>query len=127
MKSIIPILILLATTAVGFAAEPERPRFQQATEFLEWADKKLAADDYEALIQAQANAKDTHPTMLEYIKKLDSELGETKLTKIFEGRDFPKDAAKFKLGGCCMELKHCHIDFEKTGDGWQVARIYHCR
>jgi hypothetical protein len=127
MKSNIPMLILLATTAAGIAAEPEWPRFQQVAEFLEWADENLAADDYDALINAQANAKDKRPTILAYIKKLDLELGETKITKIFEGREFPKDATKFKLGGCCMELKHCHIDFEKAGYGWQVARIYYCR
>lgn len=121
------MLFLLAMSTASYAAGEMRPRFNQVSDFLTWADNKLATDDYEALIKAQALAKDTQQTRLAYVKKLDLDLGESKLAKVFEGRQFPKDGTTFKLGGCCMELKHCHIDFEKNGESWQIKRIYQCR
>lgn len=127
MKINIPMLFLVAMPTVGFADEEAQPRFHNVAEFLTWADKKLVADDYEALIKAQSDAKDSETTRLASVKKLDSDLGEAKLAKVFEGREFPKDATTFKLGGCCMELKHCHIDFEKDGKSWKIARIWQCR
>lgn len=113
--------------ATAFAAGAAPPRFHHVAEFLTWADKKLAADDYEALITAQADAKDTRQTQLAYVKRLDADLGETKLAKVFEGREFPKDTATFKLGGHKKELGHCHIDFVKEGGSWRIIRIWQCR
>jgi len=127
MKTCISALFLIVLPASVFAAEEARPRFQQIAAFLTWADKNLAADNYETLITAQVDAKDTRETKLAYVKQLDVELGKAKLAKIFEGREFPKEATTFTLGGHEKELGHCHIDFLKKDDAWQVARIWHCR
>ncbi len=127
MKTQMSVLFLLIMPTLAFAGEEARPRFHRVADFLTWADKKLAADDYEALIKAQADAKDTQTTKLAYVKQLDSDLGEAKLAKVFEGREFPKNTATFKLGGHQMELGHCHIDFVKDGDSWQITRIWQCR
>ena len=127
MKTYISMLFLLMMPTAAFAGEETRPRFHRVAEFLTWADKKLAADDYDALITAQADTKETRPTQLAYIKQLDADLGEATLAKIFAGREFPKDAATFKLGGHQKELGCCHIDFVKEGDSWKVTRIWQCR
>lgn len=124
MKPHIPALFLLLTPIAAFAAEEARPRFHRVADFLAWADKQLAADDYAALIAAQS---DSSPSQLESIKKLDAELGKSTLAKVFAGREFPKDATTFKLGGHQKELGHCHIDFAKAGDAWHITRIWQCR
>ncbi len=127
MKTYISVLFLFIMPTVSFSVEEARPRFAHVADFLTWADKKLAANDYEALVKAQADAKDPKPTQLTYVKQLDADLGESKLAKVFEGREFPKDATTFKLGGHQKELGHCHIDFVKDGESWQIARIWQCR
>ena len=127
MKTWIAALVALIIPATTFAAEEAAPRFHHVAEFLIWADKKLAADDYEAMVKAQAHAKDPQSTQLLYVKQLDADLGESKLVKVFEGREFPKDATTFKLGGHQKELGHCHIDFVKDGESWQITRIWQCR
>ncbi len=127
MKTRISLLLLLMMPTAALAGEEARPRFHRLADFLTWADKKLTADDYETLITAQADAKDTPSTKLASIKKLDADLGEAKLAKVFVGRDFPKDASTFKLGGHDKELGHCHIDFVKDGVSWQITRIWQCR
>ena len=113
--------------ATAFALEETEPHFHHVADFLAWADKNLAADDYEALISAQIDAKDTHQTKLAYVKQLDTDLGKGKLAKIFVGREFPKDATTFKLGGHMKELGCCHIDFLKKGDSWKIVSIWQCR
>ncbi|MES2923265.1 MAG: hypothetical protein V4819_17040 [Verrucomicrobiota bacterium] len=127
MKIWISIVLTLITSTAAFAAGESPPRFHHVADFLTWADKKLSAHDYEALITAQADAKDPTQTQLAYVKQLDADLGEAKLAKVFEGREFPKDAVSFKLGGHHKELAHCHIDFVKEGDSWKIARIWQCR
>jgi len=127
MKTCISALFLLGMPTAAIAGEETRPRFHHVADFLTWADKKLATDDYEALVKAQADAKDPQPTRLAYVKQLDADLGGSKLVKVFEGREFPKDAASFKLGGHKKELGHSHIDFVKDGGSWQITRIWQCR
>jgi hypothetical protein len=127
MKTNVSVLFLLVMSTVSFAVEEARPHFHHVADFLTWADKKLAADDYEALVKAQADVKNPQPTRLAYVKQLDADLGESKLAKVFEGREFPKDATNFKLGGHRKELGCCHIDFVKDGGSWQIARIWQCR
>ena len=127
MKTWIATLFTLIIPATAFAAGEAAPRFHHVADFLTWADKKLAADDYEALVKAQSDAKDPQPTQVAYVKQLDADLGESKLAKVFEGREFPKDATTFKLGGHKKELGHCHIDFVKDGESWQITRIWQCR
>lgn len=51
----------------------------------------------------------------------------TDLRTLHLGREFPTDADKFKLGGHASELGHIHVDFEKQGICWKVARFWLCR
>ena len=127
MKTSIPALLLAMMPLTAYAAEDARPRFQHVAEFLTWADKKLAADDYEVLITAQGGTKDSRQTQLIFVKTLDAGLKDRTLAKIFEGREFPKDATTFKLGGHDMELGHCHIEFSKKDGSWEIVRIWQCR
>ncbi|MEO6474813.1 MAG: hypothetical protein ABIQ96_06800 [Luteolibacter sp.] len=127
MNARLSLVFLLLGSISGWAAEAAAPRFENLASFLSWADKKLTADDYDALITAQADSKDTRETKLASIQKLDADIGKQKLAKIFEGRVFPKDATTFTLGGHKKELGHCHIDFSKDGDSWRIAGIWQCR
>jgi hypothetical protein len=127
MKTWIPALFALVLPSAVFADGEAPLKFRKVAEFLAWADKKLAADDHDALAAAQTDTSDSQQTKIESIKALDASLGEKKLATIFKGREFPKDAAIFKLGGHGKELGHCHIDFEKNGDSWRIARIWDCR
>jgi nicotinamide riboside kinase len=123
MNITIQALLSLMTAFTAFAGEEAKPTFHHVSEFLTWADKKIAADDYDALITAQADTKDSRQTQLIYIKTLDRGLKGRTLAKIYEGREFPEEAATFKLGGHGMELGHCHIEFSKKGDSWGITRI----
>ena len=71
------------------------------------------------------------PTSREYclraITHLAATHSKTDLRILYQGRDFPKDADKFKLGGHASELGHVHVDFERQSSGWKVARIWQCR
>lgn len=127
MKNFLCPLIILLGAFPATADEKAAPRFENLSEFLVWADEKLSADDYEAMILAQSGSKDSHESKLAYLKTLDAKLGPAKMVKIFKDRSFPKDAETFKLGGCSMELGHCHIDFTKDGEAWKVVRIWQCR
>ena len=127
MKSHISALLLALAVLTSPAAGEERPHFKNLADFLAWADKRLADDDYPALIAAQADSAEPRETKLAYIRKLDTDLGSKKLRKIFEGRAFPSGEANFKLGGHMKELGHCHIDFSKKDGLWQIDRIWQCR
>jgi hypothetical protein len=127
MKSWIFALMILITPSAVFADGEAPPQFQDLAEFLEWADKKLVADDYDGLVAAQTDTNDSRQTKIAYVKALDADLGEKKLTEIFEGREFSEDATTFKLGGHDKELGHCHIDFVKNGGLWLIVKIWQCR
>jgi hypothetical protein len=51
----------------------------------------------------------------------------TPLARLYAGREFPEAAAEFKLGGHAQELGHIHIDFVRSGGGWEIERIWMCR
>ncbi|GAA5121377.1 hypothetical protein JIN84_00605 [Luteolibacter yonseiensis] len=127
MKIHISALCSLLVSFPAFAAEEAKPRFRHVSEFATWADAKLAADDYEALMKAQSDTKDSRQTQLINLGTLDAWLKQRTLAKIYEGRDFPKDATTFKLGGHEMELGHCHIEFSKKDGSWEIVRIWQCR
>ena len=125
MKTIHALLIFTLLTTISWAGEI--PKFDSLEKFLSWADAKLAADDYEALSAAQIANKDTKDTRIIYIKKLDDDLPNGSLSKIFKDRVFPADKNQMKLGGHNKELGHCHIDLVRVGGYWQLAKIWQCR
>lgn len=45
----------------------------------------------------------------------------------YDGRCFPADAQRLKLGGHDSELGHIHIDFIRRDNGWVIERIWVCR
>jgi hypothetical protein len=49
------------------------------------------------------------------------------LPELYAGREFPKDAKRFKLGGHAKELGYIHIDFVKSKVGWEFEKIWMCR
>ena len=51
----------------------------------------------------------------------------TPLVALYAGREFPRDVRELKLGGHHKELGHIHIDFVRSGAGWEVQRIWMCR
>lgn len=45
----------------------------------------------------------------------------------YRGREFPRDAVAFKLGGHGAELGHVHVDFMKIDERWVLKEIWLCR
>ncbi len=100
--------------------------FVKLAHFLVWADQALAEDDYEALARPQL-VKASELLKIHYLRKLDEDLGEGSLVKVFGGREFPKGSATFKLGGHFKELGCHHLDFVKKEGRWFLSRIWQCR
>ncbi len=61
------------------------------------------------------------------IERLKERHEATPLPQLYAGKEFPQDAQDFKLGGHAQELGHIHIDFAKSANGWEIARIWMCR
>lgn len=51
----------------------------------------------------------------------------TPLPQLYAGKTFPKEKAKFSLGGHGEKWHHIHIEFTRKEDGWALARIWLCR
>jgi hypothetical protein len=49
------------------------------------------------------------------------------LRSMYVGRQFPNEAAGFKLGGHGAELGHVHVDFVRTEKAWRLKEIWICR
>lgn len=52
---------------------------------------------------------------------------EQDLRERYAGREFPRTACEFKLGGHDAELGHLHLDFRRTPEGWLLQKIWICR
>jgi hypothetical protein len=61
------------------------------------------------------------------IERLLEQHEETPLPQLYEGKEFPENAQRFKLGGHDQELGHIHIDFIKSTNGWEISKIWMCR
>jgi len=61
------------------------------------------------------------------ITRLREQNAATPLVGLYAGRQFPQDARTFKLGGHGKELGHIHIDFVRSGAGWELEKIWMCR
>ena len=61
------------------------------------------------------------------IERLRERHGQTPLPQLYQGKEFPEDTHRFKLGGHDKELGHIHIDFVKSTSGWEISRIWMCK
>lgn len=51
----------------------------------------------------------------------------TKIIEEYLDKDFPADSEKFSIGGCGLEWRFMHIDFEKIEEEWYLREIWICR
>ena len=122
------------TESIEQQENPAARQFTSLATAVDWIADCLEKDDVPQLLAAALGAAERverDPCYAEYFGRACELLTERHqaldLRRLYQGRDFPGDSERFKLGGHMAELGCLHIDFVRREPGWFLWDIWLCR
>ena len=125
MPHLVAILLVVGIVAADDNVPQPDPKTASLAAGLEAWIVLLEADDVEAAQRRWAKDAAASEGMKQWWAKLRDCHKQYDYRKWLEKAKQIGDATQFKVGG--HDYGHMHVDWEKTDEGWRIAKVWICR